>query len=489
MKILRSALPISLVLAPGCYAASRLRRSGRVARADPIVEAAQEITAAPQIPCACQCCQVVERLPAQYVTLPNGDVEKETCAFPVFPQDGDMRLSETAEASRCPAQCIHPDTLATTTTPVPGALSTLTDADGESGLANVTLKGLPSVLSEKFCRDDCEPVIPTIGTKCQRVGSGTTPAPLPGDDGLAPPGMKTVADDGTGFDTDMPSNDERVEAALDNNKPKTGPDFDLRSLVAGRLRAEAGAVMSHAALSGQQVKAAALAVKLDLGQTEQLTPVAAAAEGSLTGMGAGADQSSSDAMLASDEAVATMKKAEEEAPKLFMETKKLAAKMIQEKAAAAAEAEARLYAQRMAWDKPPSYGKLVAYRAAEPYGQMAAVAALRENQYTWRAQALEGQAAAARASVSEVPAHAAAMDELGDKLGAAAEREKISVAMQHASDLEREAQRSRDVAKDAHASEARWQTASNEAVEKAWNIYQANHPPQPITVAVGPAPR
>eukprot|EP00929_Paragymnodinium_shiwhaense_P120187 TRINITY_DN92094_c0_g1_i1.p1 TRINITY_DN92094_c0_g1~~TRINITY_DN92094_c0_g1_i1.p1 ORF type:complete len:504 (-),score=127.01 TRINITY_DN92094_c0_g1_i1:147-1658(-) len=491
MRGLLGAALLLHALTPTAEAASRLRK----VRNDPIVAAVEASQAVTQVPCACECCQVIERLPNQYVTKANGEIEKETCSFPVFPEDGEIRLSETAETERCPRECVAPEVLATTTTDAPGPIKTLVPSS-QSLLRNTTvqLSGLPYVIAEDFCTDACVPIVPDIGTKCQSLSDVTTTSLLPASNLGAPTGMQPEGKDSSfGFGTEGSSDSggPSTEILVTTPKPKGMIDFDLRPLVAGRLRAEAGAVMAHAALSGQHVKAAALSTKLDAGLTEKLQPVAAAAEGTLTGLGAGADQSSSAALLSADEATATMKKAEEEAPKLFAETRKLAMDAIQKKAAAAADAEATLYAQRKAWDKPPSWGKLVAYRAAEPYGQMAAIAKLRETQYAARAKDLDGQAVAVRASVQEIPAHAAAMEALGDKLGAAAEREKIQVAMQQASDLEREAERSRGVAEEAAASEARWQTASNEAVQKAWDIYQANHPPEPITINLPqpPVPR
>jgi hypothetical protein len=332
----------------------------------------------------------------------------------------------------------------------------------------------------------CVPIIHQIGTRCREPGAPIVqetdpnmPAPAPGPAPVPAPAPKEV-DAVTTAAPMIVAEAAKVEAVAVVKQPMM---WDLRPLVAGRLRAEAGAAMAHAAASGEQVRVAAHTAHRNVGFLGLLKPAAVAAAGSLVAGAASAEASSSTSLAAADEATAVMKQAEKEAPELFKSARELALKQIEAIAGPAADAEAQAYARRMAWDKPPSYGKLVAYRAAEPYGQMAAVALQRVSQYEARAAGLVKEAQEARESVKLLPKHAEAMEALGDRLGAANERQKAQAMLGKAEAMDEEAVRSKSIAQDARNAEERWRHASEEALSNAWGVYTKAHGPPQMGIA------
>eukprot|EP00927_Polykrikos_kofoidii_P039507 TRINITY_DN3386_c0_g2_i3.p1 TRINITY_DN3386_c0_g2~~TRINITY_DN3386_c0_g2_i3.p1 ORF type:complete len:551 (+),score=81.71 TRINITY_DN3386_c0_g2_i3:64-1716(+) len=422
--------------------------------------------------CSCNCCQVIERTPSEQIVLPGGAVLSHTCGLPYRAEDDDT-------SSLCPTMCHVPE-----------------DATFSSSTMDQT----------KFCDTSCLPVVAAVGTLCKFVPhnamnqAALLPASLAGGiPGWASAAAAAVAaralaerqmagtvpgDSQREIDREREEeahtanqasrNDEVVEQTAIAASDLQHTDVDLRTLIAGRIRAQAGAAMAHAATSGQEVRSFAHSANRGADLLGRFPGSLADEQGNLAGNSAAAKASASSAKEAAVESAGMAKVAEAEVSNLFITTRELTSRAIRLRAAKAAETAGWAYARRMAWDKPKAYRRIVAYRSGEPYAKVAAVAQLRASQYDYRAQELEREAQAARAQAKALTPQAHATDMMGDMLGAAVQQEKIHLAMDNARHLDYEAKQDRNIAADARRIEAMWRAASGQMVSRAAQFFSRN---------------
>lgn len=414
--------------------------------------------------CSCNCCQVVERLPSELVVQQDGSELKHKCANPVRAADDEAVIPE------CPSIC--------------------TTDEGHLDY-------------NAFCSQGCFPTTATVGTECMAIPESALQSIDMGGAGVASPmtgGVAVVgasANEPSAADWQAEMEEERsdriaAEFAAAAEAEKSGAEkkganevvFDLRTLSAARLRTEAAASSASVSASAEQVRGAGANIKRNAALLGRLRGAVPAAESELS---AAASMAEANQTLAAEAASATKQvsmQAEKDAPQMLANIRNLAIQEIHMQAAVAAQAAARAYARRVAWDKPASYGRVVAYKAGEPFQVESSAAIARESQYRATAANYEGQAAAAVAQSDAISNQVGALESQGDKMGVMMGREQAEQLLKQSHYVEAQAVEASALADKSHAAALEWATASSAAVAAASQRYTLAHRTTPAPMGM-----
>merc|ERR1719160_1548912 len=255
--------------------------------------------------------------------------------------------------------------------------------------------------------------------------------------------------------------------------------WDLRKVIAQRLRAEAGADMARAAATEQRVHSDKYSTDKDkeLAQYVQkaLTPVAGKGQEAQVATESEAKTASEEAALAQTHLL----EAEADSQSVVAETKKLVKAEIMKEAKAAAKQEAEADAYMQAWDKPDNWGKTLAVKAAAPYLTEMVNAITRTSEYDGFSKGLLAQAKAAQDQAQGLILHANQMKAQGDLLGSATEEKKVKLLIGKAKSLEDEANKFWKIADDTRKTIPEWQMGGNMAAARAAWEFKVSFTPAP----------
>jgi len=447
---------------------------------DPLVASVFPDVVAP--PCSCDCCQVSERFPSEVEELSNGQSWNYKCGRP----------SETT--SRCPATCslVHNEV--------------------------VFFAARAPVDYSRFCLYKCKPMLMTLGTKCMRLSitetevgeskDGNGKQYLPGrlPDSL----MKKEPEEVAPFAAESEKTaaarkplpmvepekpqwqkeveqkavqrEEAVVAAERAKQQKFQVTWDMRELVAERLRAEAGAAMAQGASAGERVRLNDHAVKRNLALMNQVKVAVEPVESGLSKNLASADTGANNAMEAAMGVEEIFRTARAEVRTLLSETEQLSRQMIQQQTMIAAKEEAEAYAERSAWDKPNNYVRIVSNRAAEPYNRAMATAVQRVTDYVAAADRTANAAKAAEAEGADLDSQAAKMEKTGELFGSIAKRRQAQGMFRKSKEDYDQAHKFREVVDETRENVYELQKAGVDAGAYAAWTWQQGHsiPPEPV---------
>merc|ERR1719160_1166558 len=254
--------------------------------------------------------------------------------------------------------------------------------------------------------------------------------------------------------------------------------WDLRKVIAQRLRAEAGADMARAAATEQRVHSDKYVVTKDTDMAlyvqKVLTPVAGKGQEAQVATESEAKTASEEAALAQTHLL----EAEADSQSVVAETKKLVKAEIMKEAKAAAKQEAEADAYMQAWDKPDNWGKTLAQKAAAPYLTEMVNAIQRTSEYEGFSKGLLAEAQGAQSQAQGLILHANQMKAVGDLLGSATEEKKVKLLIGKAKNLEEEANKFWKIADDTRKTIPEWQMGGNMAAARAaWEFKVAFTPP------------
>eukprot|EP00746_Dinoflagellata_sp_MGD_P006141 gnl/MRDRNA2_/MRDRNA2_111962_c0_seq1.p1 gnl/MRDRNA2_/MRDRNA2_111962_c0~~gnl/MRDRNA2_/MRDRNA2_111962_c0_seq1.p1 ORF type:complete len:304 (+),score=93.72 gnl/MRDRNA2_/MRDRNA2_111962_c0_seq1:31-912(+) len=255
--------------------------------------------------------------------------------------------------------------------------------------------------------------------------------------------------------------------------------WDIRKVIAQRLRAEAGANMARAAATEQRVHADKYVVTKDkemaLYVQKVLTPVAGKGQEAQVATESEAKTAAEEAALAQTH----LTEAQVDSQTVVEETKKLVKAEIMKQAKAAAKQEAEADAYMAAWDKPDNWGKTLAVKAAAPYLTEMVNAITRTSEYDGFSRGLLSQAKSAQSQAQGLILHANQMKAQGDLLGSATEEKKVKLLIGKAKSLEEEANKFWKIADDTRKTIPEWQMGGNMAAARAAWEFKVSFTPAP----------
>lgn len=419
--------------------------------------------------CSCDCCQVQKLLPMDFVQRGSGPPITSACMKP---------SSDQASGSNCPRVC-H----------VSSSFPHLSIAEG--GEVDYT----------RFCLYSCQPVSETVGSVCRefdvkhykQVAAG-------GDHGMHPPQIPPALGAGTGSQTFTGGGSGTGGGTGDGTSGRAGGAgdgsggtgdknggaaaqagsggaavekiqivYDMRKLVAERLRSEAGASMAAGAAAAERVRVNQWMAKKNAVLLKKARTKLGAVVGKVEG--AVADVAASSA--AADEAETKTKKQLVEgrifATDMVDEVRKLTDAAIKLAVTPCAEVAAKNRAEAKGLDKPKDWVKVVAARAANPYQKAVTDAVIRTAEYKRYADGLMDQAYGAQKKANSLIPHVNVLEAQGDVLGATIERKQVSDLMASAKSLQSSAQANWDIAKSTRETIPKWQdAAAQSAAYAAW---------------------
>lgn len=419
-------------------------------------------------PCSCDCCMVIPRAKNEVVTFTRADGSDLSLNVKCAPATEET-TQDSAEA-RCPLTC------------------------KASNADSVITASVSTMDLSRYCTYKCRPAMETVGSQCVRLtqkenaqmqdptGNGVGDQPVEmADAEVVAPKQKLEAPGPAAAAAPAPA-----------PPPPEGEDesahvrWDLRKVIAQRLRAEAGADMARAAATEQRIRADRYATDKD----KELAEYAKTALTPVSGKGQEAQVATeAEAKTASDELVIAQtheREAAVESLKVVPDVKKQIKGAIKEAAWAAAKEEAAADAYMAAWDKPDNWGKTLAVRAATPYLQEMVNAITRVSEYEGFSKGLLAQAKGAQGQAQTLVLHANQYEAQGDHLGAATEEKKIKILINKAQTLEEEANKYWKIADDVRKSIPEWQMGGNMAAARAaWEFKVAFTPPPESFIQMG----
>jgi len=420
------------------------------AQPDPVIE---EVVAADMQPCSCDCCMVAERPKNEEVVFADGTVLDKKCVPP----------GNDISTGLCPATC------------------KASNADA------VLTAAVETMDTSRFCSYKCKPSVMTVGSICIRLtakevaqtvnvdGNGNADARIMVGEQDADAGQG-LAEGGGG----APKKAKAAAAAPadDGGDQSARVRWDLRKVIAQRLRAEAGADMARAAATEQRVHSDKYVVTKDTDMAlyvqKVLTPVAGKGQEAQVATESEAKTASEEAALAQTHLL----EAEADSQSVVAETKKLVKAEIMKEAKAAAKQEAEADAYMQAWDKPDNWGKTLAQKAAAPYLTEMVNAITRTSEYDGFSRGLLAQAKSAQSQAQGLILHANQMKAQGDLLGSATEEKKVKLLISKAKGLEEEANKFWKIADDTRKTIPEWQMGGNMAAARAaWEFKVSFTPP------------
>eukprot|EP00747_Dinoflagellata_sp_TGD_P163733 gnl/TRDRNA2_/TRDRNA2_182735_c0_seq1.p1 gnl/TRDRNA2_/TRDRNA2_182735_c0~~gnl/TRDRNA2_/TRDRNA2_182735_c0_seq1.p1 ORF type:complete len:501 (+),score=83.50 gnl/TRDRNA2_/TRDRNA2_182735_c0_seq1:83-1504(+) len=408
-------------------------------------------------PCSCDCCQVEERLPDEVVQLANDVSLRYKCSRTGDPSDGMF-------TTRCPEACQM----------------------GNNPSIIATAKGHIQVDYPRFCRYKCKPTLPSVGSQCRRLNITETEMLIePTRNGKGDAPFFAAVNGSTEEEKNSLNLDTNMGLALDGDghlldvgarKMK----WDLRKLIAGRYRAEAGAEMTSMLAGGQFVRTYKHEVEEATGLTKRVSDAISDAEPEIDGSMIQTDQRAS----AAEESEVAAEKSLSEAQLTTGDAKEEAAEVAKEAIEQNVDVqklvddEAQADVKRYGWDKPDFWPKVLAVKAADPYMTQMVTAIQRASEYESYAKTLLSQARNAQTEATGLNSQANVKAASGDSSGAHAEFEQVKALIGRSKKLELEAQKFWKVASDTQQTIPEWQSAGmSAATYTAWMYSQSFTPP------------
>jgi len=431
-------------------------------------------------PCSCDCCQVSERFPSEVEEMSNGQSWDYKCGRPgMF-------------TKRCPQTCstVHNEV--------------------------VFYAAKTAVDYTRFCLYKCKPMMMTIGTKCMRLSISETKngetwdgngrqfipgrlptamtkkdpeyaLPLPPEEAAAarkpaPIEVPEKPEWEKEIEKAEVAREEAVVAKERAKQQKFQVTWDMRKLVAERMRAEAGAAMAQGASAGERVRLNDHAVKRNSALMNQVKVAVEPVESGLSKNLASADTSAANAMESAREVEELFKNARAQVRKMLSDTERLSRQMIKQQTVVAAKEEAQAYAERSAWDKPDNYVRIVSNRAAEPYNLAMATAVQRITDYQGAESRQENAAKAAEANAADLESQAARMEKRGELFASISKRRQAQGLLRKSKEEHDQAKKFKEVVDETRENIYELQSAGVQAgAYAAWN-YQQSHsiPPDPV---------
>mmetsp|Transcript_47540 Transcript_47540/g.84190 ORF Transcript_47540/g.84190 Transcript_47540/m.84190 type:complete len:565 (-) Transcript_47540:70-1764(-) len=430
-----------------------------------------------KVPCSCDCCQVVSRAPNEVVQLSSNLSVSHKCDY-LAPPQGDSTQSQ------CPSTCLD-----------------------QSGNTVITSETSGDLDYRRYCAYQCLPSTNEVGSDCVMLtaaqmeaatednGNGKVlneAADATFEDNVGPlssgPAEAVAAPTASAGEAALAAaeseprqtvdqaveQEAQAEAAAAQNKVQVV--YDLRALMAQRLRAETGASMAHGSVATERVRVNQYLIERAASLTKKSANNAAPLQAGIEDGRSYAVANATNAIEAENEATRAASKAESFVGEALKEARKLAKEEIEVKAAPCAKVQAEALAIAKGMDKPDKWEKVLAARAADPYMQAVSMAVQRVSEYKALADSLVDQAGAAQISADRIAPHMNALEATGDILGAKIERVKIKNLLARSRALQSQAKKYWQMADDARKTVPEWQTAAGKAAQYA--AFQFKNPPK-----------
>lgn len=420
-------------------------------------------------PCSCDCCQVQKLLPINFVKQPDGKEITSAC----WKAGADPLSGAHEDNAICPNTCQPPrdDKI-------------LTAARGMLDY-------------NRFCNYVCQPVTDAPGTSCVQFSGKTYKEASAEDNGgngkdLYPqPVLGIGSDFGSGAtpksaaagpktteeaaaevapaQAEAGAPEAEAEEAAPAAKKAAPPQeklqivYDMRKLIAERLRSEAGAAVASGAAAAERVRINEWTTK----QNAELLKKIRTKYGAMAGKveeGVSAIEADKNA---ADEAE---RKTKENlvagrifASKIVKETRDLADDAIKKAVEPCSAVAAKDRAEAKGLDKPEDWVKVVAARAANPYQKAVTDAVQRTSEYKNLADGLMDQAYGAQKQANSLISHVNILEAQGDLIGATIERKQVTNLLSRAKSLESQAKGYWNTAANTRETIPKWQMAAAQA--------------------------
>jgi hypothetical protein len=429
--------------------------------------------------CSCDCCQVEKMLETDFVRKPNGDVITSKC----WKATADVNSDEEAnQESLCPSKC-------------------------QASEDNTILSAAKGELDyNRYCNYNCQPVTDAVGTSCVQFpkslfdeakkgdGNGVEvwPEPVLGvnsgfasrqqpaataDKGEAKPAeAKKEAQEAEASPTEATEEAATAtkETAAKSSAPPVDVVYDMRKLIAERMRSEAGANMAAAAAAAERVRINNWSTKRNFEDLKKFRVKYAAIGGKVEADVAGVEADKAEA----DEAeIMTQKNLAEGrifATKMVKDVRKLAEEAIKKEVTPCVAQAAKSRAEAKGLDKPKDWFKVVAARAANPYQKAVTTAVQRTAEYKGLADGLMDQAYAAQKQANTLITHVNVLQAQGDVIGATIEKKQVTNLLSRARALSAEAAGYWNTAQKTRETIPKWQMAAAQAAAYASWEYKNN---------------
>jgi len=428
--------------------------------------------------CSCDCCQVQKLLPIDVQPVANGQTITSSCSKSVGAEPVEGQVSEE-DNPICPNFC-----------QIPTSNEVIFSNEGE-------------VDYNRYCGYNCQPVTDAQGTACVQlskkdyegaqntdgngnelslppilgIGSGyqTLPPTLPPGE-VSSTGASGSTVTGDVFGGTASGGGAGTGSGQVGQKPEDAVEivYDMRKLIAERLRSEAGAAVAQAASSAERVRINNFKAKQDVSNLEKLSKDVTTMAGKVEQSTSGVEKQKT----AAEEAEVKAKQAIVEGSKLAMEivktTKKLADEAIKKEVTPCAELAEKTRAEAKGLDKPDGWEKVVAARAANPYQVAVSAAVQRSDEYKRLADSLMDKAFSAQKEANGLIPHANALEAHGDPLGASIERKQVTNLLARARQIAADAAVAQTTAENVRQTIPKWQNAAAQAAAYAAWEYKNN---------------
>mmetsp|Transcript_81185 Transcript_81185/g.126597 ORF Transcript_81185/g.126597 Transcript_81185/m.126597 type:complete len:499 (+) Transcript_81185:70-1566(+) len=428
--------------------------------------------------CSCDCCQVQKLLPIDVQPVANGQTITSTCSKSVGNALVDGQVS--AEGSdMCPEFC-----------QIPNSNEVIFSNEGE-------------VDYNRYCGYNCQPVSDAQGTACVQLSKNSYEEAQNSDGNGNELNLPPVLGIGSGYQTLPPSfvtgavssagaswstvtggDAEGIGSgggvgtgtAQGSQKPENAAEvvYDMRKLIAERLRSEAGAAVAQAASSAERVRINNFKAKQDVSNLEELSK-------DVTKMAGTVDQSTSGVekqKAAAEESEIKAKQAIVEgstlASQILKTTRRLADEAIKKEVTPYAVLAERSRAEAKGLDKPVGWENVVAARAANPYQVAVSAAVQRADEYKLLADSSMDKAFSAQKEANDLIPHANALEANGDPLGASIERKQATNLLARARQIAGDATVAQTIAENVRVTIPKWQNAAAQAATYAAWEYKNN---------------
>jgi len=431
------------------------------------------------IPCSCDCCQVQKMLPASFVKKAGGETITSVC------WKAEADAGTHSESETCPSMCqISADN------------QILTSAEG-------------SVDYKRFCNTNCRPLADTTGSACVAfsgksyaeasnttetggngkelypkpvfgLGSGYAQATVKASAQAAAPEAATEAAAAAPEEQAAAAAESAAPAPAAPEKPKAPPTerlkvvYDMRKLIAERLRSEAGAAVASGAAAAERVRINEWTTKQNAELLKKLRVKYAAMAGKVEEGVAGIEADKNGADEAEKKTQKGLAEGRIFASVIAKETRKLADEEIKKAVGPCAEKAANDRAAAKGLDKPEDWVKVVAARAANPYQKAVTDAVGRTAEYKNAADGLMGQAYAAQKQANSLIPHVNVLEVQGDMIGATIERKQVTNLLGRAKALQAQAKGYWNTAQSTRETIPKWQMAASQAAAYAAWEYSNN---------------
>jgi hypothetical protein len=425
-----------------------------------------------QTPCSCDCCQVQKMLPAEFVPQPGGQQITSQCWKPTT--DTTENGAEDNGQGVCPGQC-----------QLASDNKILTASKGE-------------VDYNRFCNYNCQPVTDSVGTACIQFsskfyteaantdsGNGVEvyPKPVLGlGSGFESADTSTVEGGAEGEAGEAPK-EKKAEEVKEAEKEETPEQkakamvlakaaklqvvYDMRKLVAERLRSEAGASVAAGAASAERVRINKWTTKKNAALLKKLRVRLGKVAGKVEEGVAGVEAAKNAADEAEKQTKLDLAAGRAYASKIVLDARKLADEAIKKAVEPCSAVAAKNRAEGKGLDKPEDWVKVVAARAANPYQKAVTDAVMRTSEYKNLADGLMGQAYAAQKQANSLIPHVNVLEAQGDVIGATVEKKQVTNLLGRAKSLQAEAQGYWKTAQNTRNTIPKWQMAAAQAAAYA----------------------